>query len=178
MKIVVINSSPHSDEESTSRYISLHFTEGARSAGHEVFVFDAAHSDVHPCQGCDACHMDGPCIFSDDIENVLMPKMLEADMLVLVTPLYYYTLSAQLKTVIDRFYARTERLHRKKSMIIATAYNSADYTMKALDAYYNVLCRYMQWTNVGKVYGIGCGARSLVEASKFPAMAEEIGKNL
>ena len=56
MKIVVINSSPHSESESTSRYISQHFTDGARSAGHDVFVFDAAHSDTHPCQSCDACH--------------------------------------------------------------------------------------------------------------------------
>ena len=178
MKIVVINSSPHSDAESTSRYISAAFTEGARSAGHEVFVFDAANADTHPCRGCDACGMNGPCIFKDDIENILMPKMLEADMLVLVTPLYYYTVSAQLKTVIDRFYARTGRLHGKKSMIIVTAYNSADWTMEATNVYYDTLCRYMEWQNVGKVYGIGCGSRSLVESSKFPEQAREIGKNL
>ena len=178
MKIVVINSSPHSEAESTSRYISAAFVEGARSAGHEVFVFDAANSDTHPCRGCDACHMDGPCIFKDDIEKVLMPKMLEADMLVLATPLYYYTVSAQLKTIIDRFYSRTERLHGKKSMIIVTAYNSADWTMEATNVYYDTLCRYMEWKNVGKVYGIGCGSRSLVESSKFPAQAREIGKNL
>ena len=71
MKIVVINSSPHSDAESTSKYISRKFTEGAQSAGHEIFVFDAAKADTHPCAGCDACHMDGPCVYSDDIENTL-----------------------------------------------------------------------------------------------------------
>lgn len=178
MKIVVINSSPHSDAESTSRYISAAFTEGAKSAGHDVFVFDAANGDTHPCRGCDACHMDGPCIFKDDIEKVLMPKMLEADLLVLVTPLYYFTVSAQLKTVIDRFYSRTSKLNGKKSMIISTAYNNDDWTMTALDTYYNRLVSYMNWKNVGKVYGVGCGSRSLVESSKFPGMAREIGKNL
>lgn len=97
MKIVVITSSPHPEDESTSCYLADRFTEGAKGAGHEVFTFDAANSDTHPCRGCDNCHMDGPCVFKDDIEKTLMPKMLEADMLVLVTPLYYYGMSAQLK---------------------------------------------------------------------------------
>ena len=178
MKIVVINSSPHPKNESTSIYLSEQFTAGAKSAGHEVFTFDAANEDTHPCRGCDKCHMDGPCIFKDAIETVLMPKMLEADMLVLVTPLYYYSVSAQLKIVIDRFYSRTERLHRKKSMLIATAYNSADWTMKALTAHYDTLVSYMEWQDVGTVLGVGCGSRSLAESSKFGPEAYKIGASL
>ena len=98
MKIVVITSSPHPHDESTSIYLADRFTKGATQAGHEVFTFDAANSETHPCRGCDQCHMDGPCIWKDDIENALMPKMLEADLLVLTTPLYYFGMSAQLKT--------------------------------------------------------------------------------
>ena len=129
MKIVVITSSPHPHDESTSIYLADRFTKGAEQAGHEVFTFDAANSDTHPCRGCDQCHMDGPCIWKDDIENTLMPKMLEADLLVLTTPLYYYGMSAQLKTIVDRFYSRTGRLHGKKSILMVTAYNSADWTI-------------------------------------------------
>ena len=178
MKIVVINSSPHPKNESTSIYLSEQFTAGAQSAGHEVFTFDAANEETHPCRGCDKCHMDGPCIFKDAIETILMPKMLEADMLVLVTPLYYYSMSAQLKTVIDRFYSRTERLHRKKSMLIATAYNSADWTMTALTSHYDTLVSYMEWQDVGTVLGVGCGSRSLAESSKFGPQAYKIGAAL
>ncbi len=178
MKIVVINSSPHPRNESTSIYLSDCFTKGAESAGHEVFTFDAANADVHPCHGCDHCHMDGPCVFKDDIENILMPKMLEADLLVLVTPLYYYGMSAQLKTIIDRFYSRTGRLHGKKSIFMSTAYNSADWTFEALSAHYDTLVRYMEWDDVGQIWGIGCGARSLVESSDFGNQAEKIGANL
>lgn len=123
MKIVVITSSPHPHDESTSIYLADRFTKGATQAGHEVFTFDAANSETHPCRGCDQCHMDGPCIWKDDIENALMPKMLEADLLVLTTPLYYFGMSAQLKTIVDRFYSRTGRLHGKKSILMATAYN-------------------------------------------------------
>ena len=178
MKIVVITSSPHPKNESTSIYLADRFTEGAKSAGHEVFTFDAAHEDTHPCQGCDKCGMDGPCVWNDAIEQKLMPKMLEADLLVLTTPLYYYGMSAQLKTIVDRFYSRTGKLHGKKSIIMATAYNSADWTMEALSAHYDTLVRYMEWQDVGQVWGVGCGSRSLVERSEFGDMAQKIGANL
>ena len=178
MKIVVITSSPHPKEESTSIYLADRFTEGARSAGHEVFTFDAAHEETHPCQGCDKCGMDGPCIFKDDIENKLMPKMLEADLIVLTTPLYYFGMSAQLKVIVDRFYSRTGKLHGKKSIMMATAYNSADWTMEALVNHYETLVRYMEWQDVGQVMATGCGARSLVEKSSFADMAYKIGAAL
>ena len=178
MKIVVINSSPHPKNESTSIYLSERFTEGAIQAGHDVFTFDAANENTHPCRGCDQCHMDGPCFWQDAIEQKLMPKMLAADVLVLVTPLYYYGMSAQLKTIIDRFYSRTGKLHGKKSILMATSYNDADWTMTALVTYYDTLVRYMEWKDAGKVLGMGCGARSLVEKSDFGNQAYKIGANL
>ncbi len=178
MKIVVITSSPHPKEESTSIYLADRFTDGARSAGHEVFTFDAANEETHPCRGCDRCGMDGPCIFQDAIENTLMPKMLEADLIVLTTPLYYFGMSAQLKIIVDRFYSRTGKLHGKKSIMMATAYNSADWTMEALVNHYETLVRYMEWQDVGQVMATGCGARSLVEKSPFADMAYKIGAAL
>ena len=84
----------------------------------------------------------------------------------------------ELKTIVDRFYSRTGKLHGKKSILMATAYNSADWTMSALVDHYDTLVRYMEWQDVGKVLGIGCGARSLVEHSKFGDMAETMGANL
>ena len=178
MKITIITSSPHTDAESTSWCLAESFMKGAQSAGHEVFRFDAAREETHPCSGCDRCHMDGDCIYDDAIEKTLMPKMLEADMLVLVTPLYYFGMSAQLKTIVDRFYSRTGRLHGKRSALIATAYNSDDWTMTALADHYETLVRYMDWQDVGSILGTGCGARSLVERSRFPEMAYQLGARL
>ena len=122
--------------------------------------------------------MDGACIFDDAIENKLMPEMLKADLLVLVTPLYYFGMSAQLKTVVDRFYARTTKLSGKKSMIMATAWNTADWTMEALQNHYETLVRYMSWQDVGQVWATGCGTRSMVERSEFGDMAFKIGAAL
>ncbi len=178
MKIVVITSSPHPKNISTSIFLADRFTEGAKSAGHEVFTFDAANEDTHPCRGCDRCGMNGPCIFNDAIEKTLMPKMLEADLIVLTTPLYYFGMSAQLKVIVDRFYSRTGRLHGKKSIIMATAYNNDDWTMEALANHYKTLVRYMEWKDVGQVWATGCGVRSLVERSEFADMAYKIGANL
>lgn len=178
MKIVVINSSPHTEERSTSRYLAQRFIEGALGGGHEIFIFDAANEDTHPCRGCDICGMDGDCILDDAIQNKLMPKMLEADLLVLVTPLYYFGMSAQLKIIVDRFYSRTTRLNGKKSLLIATAWNSADWTMEALANHYETLVRYMSWENVGAVLATGCGTRSMVERSEFGDAAYKIGATL
>lgn len=178
MKIVIIAGSPHSEQESTSKYLAQQFTKGAQEAGHDVFQFNAALEDIHGCLGCDACHMDGPCVQKDAIETKLIQRLVDCDMIVIATPLYYYGMSAQTKIVIDRFYSRTGRITGKKSMLMATAYNSADWTMKALEAHYDTLVRYMNWTDMGKVLAIGCGARSLVEQSQFGQQAYEIGKAL
>ena len=63
-------------------------------------------------------------------------------------------------------------------MLIATAYNSADWTFQALVAHYDTLVRYMNWTDAGQVLGVGCGSRSLVERSEFGEMARKIGASL
>lgn len=178
MNIVVINSSPHSEAQSTSKYLAQRFIDGASTKGHYIFKFDAANEDTHPCKGCDHCHMDGPCIFNDSIETKLMPKLLEADLLVLVTPLYYFGMSAQLKIIVDRFYSRTTRLSGKKSMLISTAWNSADWTMEALHYHYQTLVRYMDWTDVGQLLATASGTRSMVERSEFGDASYRLGSSL
>jgi putative NADPH-quinone reductase len=176
MKIVVVTGSPH--KAGTSALLADKFIEGAQAAGHEVFRFNAAFEDIHPCLGCDACGMNGPCVQKDAIENKLIQKLVDCDMIALVTPLYYYGMSAQLKTIVDRFYSRTGRISGKKSLLMATAYNSADWTMSALVDHYDTLVRYMNWKDMGKVLAIGCGSRSLIEQSKFPDQAYQLGKSL
>ena len=102
--IVVITGSPH--RNGTSALLADKFIEGAQSKGHNVYRFNSAFEDINPCQGCNACHRNGPCVHKDAIEQKLIPELLKADVIVLITPLYYYAMSAQLKTVVDRFYSR------------------------------------------------------------------------
>ena len=102
MKILVIESSPH--KNGSSNLLADYFIRGAREAGHTVNIFDAARAVLHPCLGCDVCGMLSACCQNDDMARV-KEQLLGDDMVVFVTPLYYFGMSAQLKTLIDRFYS-------------------------------------------------------------------------
>ena len=94
-------------------------------------IVDTAHADIHPCTGCIRCGYEGPCVQKDDVEAI-RGKILDADMLVFVTPLYYYGMSAQLKTMIDRFCAFNSSIQRKhmRSALLAGSGNSDDQTLR------------------------------------------------
>lgn len=102
MKIVVLTGSPR--RNGNSAYLAEQFIKGAEEQGHEVFRFDCAMREVGPCRACNRCGMDGPCVLKDDFD-VLRPHLIDADMVVFATPMYYFGVSAQMKRVIDRFYA-------------------------------------------------------------------------
>lgn len=177
MKILIVRGSPH--RHGSSNLLADSFARGAREAGHTVDDFDAAHSDMHPCIGCDHCGMNGPCAIDDDMP-VLREKILDADMVVFATPLYYFGISAQLKMAIDRFYSYTGRLSGKhiRSALIVTAWDSNDWTMEDVDHYYSTLCRYMHFRDQGRILATGCGTVGMTERSGFPEKAYELGRSL
>ena len=156
MKVVVITGSHR--RTGASMLLADRFIEGADGAGHDVFRFDAAFETVGGCRGCNHCRTESrPCI-QDDGMSVLNPHLIEADLVALVTPLYYFNASAQLKAVIDRFYANNERLRGgKRAVLLATSADNNDWTMSALIGWYETLNRYLEWTDVGKVVAAGCG---------------------
>lgn len=111
MKITVLQGSPH--KNGSSNLLSEQFIKGAEENGHEITVLDAAHMNLHPCIGCGKCGMNGTCVHKDD-NSKIRDSLLTTDMVVFVTPIYYFGMSAQLKTVIDRFYSYTTQLSGKK----------------------------------------------------------------
>ena len=93
--------------------------------------------------------------------------------------MYYFGFSAQLKLVIDRFYAINSQLHSpRKAVLLAAAWNSNDWTYPALELHYETLVRYMGWEDVGRVVGTSCGTRSQTESTEFPRLAYELGKKV
>ena len=111
MHIVILQGSPNA-KGSTALMVE-EFSRGAREAGHDVLRVDVDRLQVRPCTGCVACGYEGPCAVHDDMQD-LRAKILAADMVVFATPLYYYGMSAQLKTVIDRFCSFNASLTRKQ----------------------------------------------------------------
>lgn len=177
MRIVVLEGSPNTN--GSSNLLAERFRQGAEEAGHVVEVIDTAHANIHPCTGCIHCGYEGPCVQKDDVESI-RKKILDADMIVFVTPLYYYGMSAQLKTMIDRFCAFNSSIQRKKmkSALIAVAWNNDDWTFEALESHYKTLVRYLNLRDMGMVLGVGCGTPSMTQHSEFPQQAYRLGKGL
>lgn len=177
MKIVVLQGSPHRD--GSSHLLAECFRQGAEEAGHTVEWVDVAHENIHPCTGCVRCGYEGPCVQKDAV-NGIRAKILSADMLVFVTPLYYYGMSAQLKTLVDRFCAFNSSIQRKhmKSALLAVAWNSDNWTFDALEVHYKTLVRYLNLEDMGMVLGYGCGTPSMTKHSTYPQEAYQLGNRL
>lgn len=177
MKIVFLKGSPH--RRGSSNMLAAEMVRGAVEAGHEVQEFDIPFLDVHPCIGCGKCGMDGPCVFQDD--NVqIRDALLASDMVVFVTPIYYFQISAQLKAVIDRFYSYTMRLSGKhlRAALVTASWDSDADVMPCTQSYYEKLCDYMNFTNVGMVLGTGCGTPASTSASPHIEEAYKLGRAL
>jgi multimeric flavodoxin WrbA len=178
MKITVITSSHH--KHGTSALLADKFIQGASGAGHSVFRFDVAFEKLSPCLACDRCRLNnGICAQKDSMEK-LNPHLLEMDVVVLVTPLYYFGMSAQLKTVIDRFYAINDQLmgSGKRAILMVTSYDAYDWTMRDITAHYRSIVNYLKWSDAGVLLATGCGSRSDIERTGFPAMAYQMGREL
>lgn len=177
MKILVLEGSPH--KKGSSNLLAEQFIQGAKEAGHTMEIIDVAHLSMHPCLGCDACGMDGPCVQKDDNQRI-RNALLTCDMAVFVTPLYYFGFSAQMKMVIDRFYSYTYRLtHRHlKTALIVAAYDREEDTMHSLVTHYRKLCDYMTFQDQGMVLGYGCGTPSMTAHSVSMQEAYELGRSL
>ena len=177
MKILVLEGSPN--KKGSTHLLADCFRQGAQEAGHTVQMLDIAHANIHPCTGCIHCGYQGPCVQKDDMETI-RAEILDADMLVFATPLYYYGMSAQLKTLVDRFCAFNSSLQNKrmKSALLTVAWNSDDWTFDALVSHYKALVRYLHFQDMGMVLGYGCGTPAMTSHSFFPQEAYQLGKRL
>lgn len=176
MNILVLTGSPRKNGNSNT--LAEHFIRGAKEAGHTVTRFDAAFHDVHPCTGCNSCGMNGPCVFRDDFSLVREP-LLQADVVAFATPMYYFGMSAQLKTVIDRFYAVSSLLHTpKKAVLMMTYANNSARNESPILTHYEVLLEYLGWTDAGRVIAPGMWPAGAVARSRFPEQAYALGKSL
>ena len=175
MKILVIESSPH--KNGSSNLLAENFVRGAREVGNSVTVFDVARANIHPCLACEVCGMNGPCTQNDDMEK-LKKLILQFDMVVFVTPLYYFGMSAQLKIAIDRCYSFNSKLHAKdlKTALIATSWDSNEVKMRPLVEHYQMICRYLGFEDKGMIIGLGCGTPSMTQRTVYPKNAYEFGK--
>lgn len=115
--VLIISSSPRKGGNSDT--LCDRFMEGAKAAGHQVEKVLLKEKHIGYCTGCGTCSLGKPCPQKDDAAEI-QEKMVQADVIVLATPVYFYTMSAQLKTLIDRTCPRYTEISGKDFYFIAT----------------------------------------------------------
>ena len=98
-KVVVLSTSLRTN--SNSELLAKSFVDGAKDSGNEVKYISLKNKDIRFCIGCLACQKTGHCVIKDDVADI-MNSVLEADVVVWSTPIYYFEMSGQMKTLIDR----------------------------------------------------------------------------
>ncbi len=103
-KVLIISGSPR--KNGNTEAMVERFAAGAVESGHQVEVIHLREKKIGYCVNCDSCRNNNTdCVINDDAREIVA-KALECDVMVLATPVYFYNVTAQLKTLIDRFYAR------------------------------------------------------------------------
>ncbi|MGN1419992.1 MAG: flavodoxin family protein [Eubacterium sp.] len=175
--VVIISASPR--KNGNSDILCDRFAQGATESGNKVEKIFLASKSIGYCRGCGACNSRHKCVQKDDMAEIL-DKMVEADIIVLATPVYFYSMDGQMKTFIDRTVPRYTEISHKDFYFIMTAADteksSLERTMEAFRGFTEDCL--MGAREAGIIYGVG--AWQMGEIKDTPAYNEayEMGKGV
>lgn len=175
--VVVLSASPR--KGGNSDLLCDMFLRGAEEAGHSVEKIFLRDHTIQYCTGCGVCNTTHHCVQKDGMEEILR-KMVEADVIVMATPVYFYSMDAQMKTLIDRTVPRYTEISNKEFYFIVTAADSdvgmMRRTMEGFRGFTEDCLHNAQ--EKGIIYGTG--AWQIGEIQNSPAMpqAYEMGKQV
>ena len=176
MKILILTGSPR--KKGNSNTLVDNFIKGAKENGHEIYRFDSAMKKIHPCTACKHCEATGTCVFKDDFEFV-KGNIIDADMVVFATPMYYFGISSQLKAVIDRFYAINEEIHKPKTAVLLMTYaDTKEIEALPIKEHYEFLLKYLGWESAGMIIAPGVWQEGSINQTDYPQKAYELAKSL
>ncbi len=171
-KVCILSSSPR--KGGNSDLLCDQFMKGALEAGHEVTKIQLADKKINFCTACYVCK-DGVCPQKDDVAPIL-ETMMSADVIVLATPVYFYTMCAQLKTLIDRTVAIYPRLTNKQFYYIMTmADDDATMFKGTLEALRGFLACYDGSEEAGMVCALKVYEKGEVRDTPFWNEAYQLG---
>lgn len=154
------------------------FIKGAEEAGHTVEKIYLNDHKINFCRGCGVCNTTHKCVQKDDMAQIL-DKMVNADVIVMATPIYFYTMNGQMKTLIDRTVPRYEEIRNKDFyFIIAAADDNPNNMKKALGTFRGFTEDCLEGTKEkGVIYGTGAWQIGDIKNSPTMQEAYQMGKN-
>lgn len=181
-KLLILKGSPR--EKGNSNVLADRAAAGALEAGAQVESVYLHGLDIRPCDACDLCKENGEyCVIEDDMQS-LYPKLLETDGLLLASPIYWFTYSAQLKLCIDRWYGLWNYkpdLFKDKPMGIILTYGDTDpYTSGAINAIHTLeaMFRFLHAPILGIVYGSVMDPGDAAQNPELMEGAYQLGQRL
>ena len=178
--IVVLNGSPR--RKGNTSALVREFTRGAEEVGHTVTEFFLDGMDIHGCKGCFGGHSsrECPCVQKDDMGKIY-PAVKESDVVVLATPLYYWNMSGQLRTAVDRLFALEEGdgnllrgCGRASCLLMAAEGNG----FEDVRAYYDHLMEHLRWKNLGHVLAGGNMDTGDIDGKPELQAAYDLGRSI
>ena len=178
-KIIILNGSPRKNGNTSA--LTAQFKKGAEAAGNQVTEFHLGSMKIGGCLGCWHGGKDAecPCVQKDDMAEIY-PAYIEADVVVLASPLYYWFISGQLKTAFDRLFAVAERDpgYRnpvKRSVLIMAAEGAG---FEESEHWYDHLEKHIGWKSLGKVLCGGVTQPGDIEGRAELKTAYELGASI
>jgi len=176
-KVLILSGSPRKGGNSDA--LCDQFAKGAIDSGNQVEKIRVSEKKIGFCHGCYYCQdHGGECVQKDDMAQVLQ-KMIDADVIVLASPVYFYSIDAQLKTLIDRTVARWLEVRDKEFYYIVTMGDedvaSADRTIECFRGYADCVEGAVE---KGVIVGSGVYGKGEINGSKAFEQAYEAGKNV
>ena len=176
-KVLIISSSPR--KGGNSDLLCDRFQAGAESSGHSVEKIFLKNYNIGYCRGCGVCNTTHKCVQADDMA-ALLEKFVSADVIVLATPVYFYSMDGQLKTFIDRTVPRYTEIANKDFYYILTAADtdkeSLARTVEDLRGF--TLDCLPNANEAGIIYGTGAWQIGEIKATKAYTEAFEMGKRV
>lgn len=172
--IIVISTSPR--KGGNSDLLADEFLRGAQQAGNKAEKISLCDKTIGFCKGCLACQNTQRCVIEDDA-NSIVQKMLVADVIVFATPIYYYEMSGQMKTMLDRSNPLyTSDYHFKDIYLLAAAAEEEESTMDgAINGLQGWISCFEKSRLAGTVFGGGVGAVGEIEGHPALQKAYDMG---
>lgn len=168
-------------EKGNTNQLSDSFIEGAMQAGHQVTKVNLS-GDIVGCVGCGSCQLnENHCMIKDKMEEIY-PLFEQADTIVLASPLYFWSISGRLKSVIDRLYAiSTKDIYpHKNTVLLMTCGSNGFYAFEQAVSFYRFFTNALGWTNQGMVLAGGCTGKpgNKVVDPQYLQSAYQLGMNI